>query len=221
MTMGSRAALLESVDRVVRSPINYWITMVADLLVAIGLLVFGLARFRGTPLDAGAAFGLALLSWGLFEYGLHRWILHGPFPAIRRAHEQHHLEPAALISTPLFLIAGIALLSWRLLGLIVSSGLAALLVAGVYAGYNAFALLHHWQHHNHRRAAAHTRPRRLQRFHQFHHHHQAVNFGITTTFWDRAFGTFKPIGAGEPAPPVLGRVRAYWAKLTGRPTVAG
>jgi sterol desaturase/sphingolipid hydroxylase (fatty acid hydroxylase superfamily) len=34
---------------------------------------------------------------------------------------------------------------------------------------------------------------RLERFHDAHHARQNVNFGITTTMWDRLFGTFQPM----------------------------
>ena len=41
---------------------------------------------------------------------------HGPPSLARRGHAQHHAEPRALISTPLFVIMTVALSSWGLLG---------------------------------------------------------------------------------------------------------
>jgi len=32
---------------------------------------------------------------------------------------------------------------------VLPAGVAALLVFGLYAGYDYFALVHHWQHHHH------------------------------------------------------------------------
>ena len=58
----------------------------------------------------------------------------------KRGHAQHHAEPRALISTPLFVIMTEALAIWGLLGLVLPTGVAALLVFGLYAGYNYFAL---------------------------------------------------------------------------------
>ena len=40
-----------------------------------------------------------------------------------------------------------ALAIWGLLGLVLPTEVAALLVFGLYAGYNYFALVHHLQHH--------------------------------------------------------------------------
>ena len=41
----------------------------------------------------------------------------------------------------------------------------------------------------------------LPRLHDLHHHRQVVNFGISTTIWDRLFGTFQP--TNEPATELL------------------
>ena len=111
-----------------------------------------------------------------------------------------------------------ALAIWGLLGLVLSAWLAALLVFGLYAGYNYFALLHHWQHHRSQDLAGVTYLRRLERLHHLHHHRPVVNFGISTTIWDRLFGTFQP--TNEPATDYvfLSTIRSYWMKLTGRPS---
>jgi hypothetical protein len=96
---------------------------------------------------AGGVVIVGFMSSGLLEYVLHRWVLHGPFSMASRGHSQHHAEPRTLISTPLFVIMTGALAIWGLLGLVLPGGIAALLVFGLYAGYNYFALVHHWQHH--------------------------------------------------------------------------
>jgi hypothetical protein len=83
------------------------------------------------------------LSSGLLEYIVHRWVLHGPPSMAKRGHAQHHAEPRALISTPLFVMMTGALAIWGVLGLVLPAGLAALLVFELYAAYNYFALVHH------------------------------------------------------------------------------
>ena len=90
-----------------------------------------------------------------------------------------------------------ALALWGLLGLVLPAGLAALLVFGLYAGYNYFALVHHRQHHRGKDLACVAYLRRLEQRHYLHHHRPVVNFGISTTIWDRLFGTFQP--TSEPA----------------------
>ena len=89
---------------------------------------------------------------------------------------------------------------------------------GLYAGCNYFALVHHLQHHRGKDLAGVAYLRRLERFHDLHHHRQVVNFGISTTIWDRPFGTFEP--TNEPATDYFfwSTIRSYWMKLTCKPS---
>jgi sterol desaturase/sphingolipid hydroxylase (fatty acid hydroxylase superfamily) len=47
---------------------------------------------------------------------------------------------------------------------------------------------------------------------------KSVNFGISTTIWDRLFGTFQP--TNEPATDYVfwSTIRSYWMKLTCKPS---
>jgi sterol desaturase/sphingolipid hydroxylase (fatty acid hydroxylase superfamily) len=89
---------------------------------------------------------------------------------------------------------------------------------GLYAGYNYFALVHHLQHHRGKDLEGVAYLRRLERLHDLHHHRQVVNFGISTTIWDRLFGTFEP--TNEPATDYFfwSTIRSYWMKLTCKPS---
>ena len=176
--------------RMVYSSGNYWVVMLSDLAAALAFLALGLNRFSGPWVVAGGGVIVGFMSCGLLEYVVHRWVLHGPPSMARRGHAQHHAEPRALISTPLFVIMTGALAIWGLLGLVLPAGLAALLVFGLYARYNYFALVHHWQHHRGNDLACVAYLGHLERLHDLHHHQQVVNFGISTTVWDRLFGTF-------------------------------
>jgi len=218
MATQSRRILLGALDRIVYSAANYWAVMLSDLAAALIFLALGLHRFSGPWVVAGGVVLVACLFWGLLEYVVHRWVLHGPPSLARRGHAQHHAEPRALISTPLFVIMVVALAIWGLLGLVLPAGLAALLVFGLYAGYNYFALVHHWQHHRGNDLAGVVYLRRLERRHHLHHHRQVVNFGISTTMWDRLFGTFQP--TNEPATDYVfwSTIKSYWTKLTSKPS---
>ncbi len=201
MATQSGRILLGALDRMVYSSANYWVVMLSDLAAALVFLALGLDRFSGPWVVAGGVVIVGFMSYGLLEYLVHRWVLHGPPSMARRGHTQHHAEPRALISTPLFVIMTGALAIWGLFGLVLPAGLAALLVFGLYAGYNYFALLHHRQHHRGTDLAFGAYWRRLERLHHLHHHRQVVNFGISTTMWDRLFGTFQP--TNEPATELL------------------
>jgi sterol desaturase/sphingolipid hydroxylase (fatty acid hydroxylase superfamily) len=97
------------------------------------------------------------------------------------------------VATPFFVAAIASIAIWQLLGLLCPAGAAALFVFGLYAGYNHFALFHHWVHHHRADVSRVSHWRRLDRSHHLHHQRQNMNFGVTTTIWDGVFGTLQPV----------------------------
>lgn len=190
MRAGAAAAL---VDRIVRNPVHYWVTMIFDVVAALGFLAVGVWLFSGSPVVAFATAVAGFVAWGLLEYALHRWLLHGPPTIARVNHAFHHADPTLLIGTPIFVILIGATGIWLLLSLAIPASLAAFAVFGLYAGYNGFAIFHHLGHHHSGRLANLHIVGRLEQFHDAHHARQNVNFGITTTFWDRLFGTYQRV----------------------------
>lgn len=178
-------------NRMVYSSANYWFMLVADLIGAGAFLALGLSQHEGGALAPAVVSIAGFFGWGLLEYGLHRWILHGPRSMAREGHAQHHSDPKALISTPMFVVLISAVIIWALSRLVMPESLAAFLVFGLYAGYNYFVIVHHWQHHRPQDLARVPFLQRLEHMHHMHHERQIVNFGISTTFWDRLFGTFR------------------------------
>ena len=183
--------MLGTFDRLVDSSVNYWVTMLSDFAAALVFLALGLHRFSGFPVVAGFVVIVGFVSYGWLEYVVHRWVLHGPSSVASRSHARHHVEPRTLISTPLLVITTMALTVWMLFELVLPAGVPALLVFGLYTGYNYFALLHHLQHHRGKDLSRIAYWGRLERLHHLHHHRPFVNFGISTTIWDRLFGTFQ------------------------------
>jgi cyclopropane-fatty-acyl-phospholipid synthase len=177
-------------ERVATSPLNYRATFVVDPLAALAFAYYGAIRHR-EPVAAAIAYVVAgFLIWGLLEYLLHRFVLHGVLDAPRREHAKHHAEPKAEISTPLLVIPIGALLIDLFLSLFLGEGAAALLTCGIYAGYNYFAIVHHLLHH-HAHALSRSRWFEAQvRFHEAHHRHPGRHFGISSALWDRLFRTF-------------------------------
>jgi sterol desaturase/sphingolipid hydroxylase (fatty acid hydroxylase superfamily) len=191
MAASSGRTLVSTWDRLVDSSWNYRIAMVADLLAPLGWLVFAARRLQGSPV-AGAAWAVGgFFCFGFLEYAVHRWVLHGPFPVFRRSHARHHAHPLALYSAPLFVMMTVSLAIFGGLDLVLPTTTAALLVFGLYAGYDYFAVLHHLQHHSVDELGHVPYFHDLERFHDRHHHRPSVNFGITTTVWDRVFSTFE------------------------------
>jgi hypothetical protein len=122
MATQSRRLLRGALDRIVYSSANYWVTMLSDLAAALAFLALGLNGFSGPFVVAGGVVIVGFMSAGLLEYVLHRWVLHGPPSMARRGHAQHHAEPRALISTPLFVVMTGALAIWGLLRLVLPAG---------------------------------------------------------------------------------------------------
>ena len=184
--------VLDLFERTIYSPLNYRLGLWADAAAALAFLAAGLRLFSGPPAAAFAAFAAGLVAWSLLEYSLHRWFLHATRTRASRGHAMHHADAQALISTPLLAIAATAVGVWGALSLVMPAGVAALLLSGLYCGYNGFALLHHMHHHGAMGIERLAFFRRLERLHAIHHDLATVNFGTTTTLWDRLLGTYQP-----------------------------
>lgn len=175
----------------IHSRVNYWVALVTDLIAGVGFLVLGLSRYGGATRSGVSALLGGFLAWGAAEYCGHRWLLHGPSSVVQRAHARHHADGAALISAPAFLGAALGVLVWGLLSVALPSGLAALCVAGLYAGYNYYAMLHHMQHRHRAQFVRVFGMAHLEQAHRTHHKRHVVNFGVSTTWWDRLCGTYQ------------------------------
>ena len=189
MSAPSRNILLTTVERLIYSAPNYWFVLISDVAGAAGFLVFGIRHLSGSATVAGVLVIVGFIAWGFLEYVLHRWVLHGRPSMARRGHARHHADDTALIGTPALVGVAAACALWAMLSMVFPTDVACLLVFGLYAGYNHYALLHHLQH---RRGGALTYLAGLERAHRIHHRQHTVNYGVTTTLWDRLFGTFLP-----------------------------
>ena len=128
------------------------------------------ARSRSPP-SASPPAGFS--AWGLVEYVLHRFVMHGRPSIVRRSHALHHADDRAFISTPVFIVMALAAIICALLSRS-SCRLAppACSCSALYAGYNYYALLHHVQHHQGRCClAGRATFARLERVHRIHHDH--------------------------------------------------
>lgn len=195
MTTDARAASpLRSrvATRLIGSAANYWLALVGDVVIAGAFLVLGVRLFSGSLVEAVVATVAGFAAWGAIEYGVHRWVFHGPPSLARRAHARHHADGTALISAPVFTSGALAVGMFAILSVALPSGHAAFVVFGLYAGYNHYALLHHLLHR--RRALMARVPflARLEQAHHFHHVHGAANYGVSTSWWDHLLGSYQP-----------------------------
>jgi len=150
--------------------------------LAIALLVFA-PREHWPSLAALVVLGAA--AWTLIEYALHRFVLHGLEPFLSW-HAEHHERPTALMSTPTLLSTSlVALLVFLPAVLATGFWRASALTLGMTAGYLAYALTHHATHHWRSRGPWMTRRKRWHA----RHHHMSACYGVSSSFWDRVFGS--------------------------------
>lgn len=174
-------------DRIVSSRWNYWASLGGDVAVCILFVVSSWLSYDGRPLVLLTAALGGYVFWTALEYVLHRFILHGPPSGARRGHTRHHRDAEALLATPALFIPLVAIGLWSLLRLLGPADLVSPFLLGATSGYLSFGLLHHVHHHG----QITIRPlRRLREHHDIHHRRPTVNFGTTTTVWDRLFGTY-------------------------------
>jgi sterol desaturase/sphingolipid hydroxylase (fatty acid hydroxylase superfamily) len=158
--------------------------------VLIGALAVAGAAKGGLerPLTFVALCLVGIAAWTLFEYLLHRFLLH-EVPILRDLHDEHHHDPTALAGTPSWLsltigIIGIMAPLWWLFGF----ERADALMTGILIGYLAYISVHHITHHWRLRPGGYLYE--LKHRHNRHHFSKVPgNFGVTTLFWDTVFGT--------------------------------
>lgn len=153
-----------------------------------GLLYAGwLESSSDMRMSAVLSFSAGLLIWTLVEYVVHRQLFHRA-PILRPMHAAHHSAPDQYVSSP----PGSLPLALILLGYCLFSGFGdAAFYSGAAAlliGYTFYCFVHHATHHVRNPVSGYFVEAR--RRHMLHHFAaEEMNFGVTTNFWDRAFGT--------------------------------
>ena len=176
-------------ERLTTSPINYRAAFVIDWFAAAVCGWIGIRQWSGEAIPAALLVVAGVALWSLGEYVLHRWLFHGPFAAIRREHARHHQHPRALISSPFMVMPSLALAVWTTVAVPFSASVAALVTFGLYLGYNYYALVHHLQHFHPELLSRWSVLEGQLRLHELHHRQPSRHFGISSSIWDRAFGT--------------------------------
>ncbi len=163
-----------------------------DFLVFPPAILFclGAAVWNGENipfLNLVVLFALGYAAWTLIEYLMHRFVFHH-VPFFTAMHLAHHKSPHDLIGTPTI----VTLAAFGLLVFLPVLGFAGLerasaLSAGMMSGYLAYVSVHYIVHNV--GSGGWPWMKKLIRLHAVHHHDIEHNFGVTTAFWDRVFGT--------------------------------
>jgi sterol desaturase/sphingolipid hydroxylase (fatty acid hydroxylase superfamily) len=157
------------------------LVLVSSAVAFLGPTPPGVLAWIGT-------FFIGLATWTLLEYLLHRVVFHHA-PFLSALHERHHENPRELIGTPVWasVLSGLVVVAapaWALLGF----ELATAMTAGMTTGYLWYVYGHYAAHYGQPKPGSYFYRVRLR--HARHHHlSDNGNFGVTTAFWDRIFGT--------------------------------
>ena len=171
-----------------QSKVGYYADFIVVPLLILGLSVRELNAVHGPPYLWLCSLAAGLFVWTLVEYGVHRFVLHS-IEGIARLHAQHHATPGAYVGTPTW----VSLLCFALGGFLPALVLFGWQVAsgatiGLLVGYVWYLLIHDAVHRWRLRRG--SMLYRAKMHHARHHHAKvAGNFGVTSSFWDRAFGT--------------------------------
>ena len=147
-------------------------------------------------LAIGLAFVLGVFLWSVFEYFLHRYLLHidSRYKFLNMAfagfHLLHHKMPQSkdFIASPVyFAIFGYALI-FGIINLITQNfGWSLVIMSGLGAGYLAYEWIHFMAHHMHPKKGM---LKYLKDYHLHHHFkNDQKNFGVTHPVFDFIFKT--------------------------------
>jgi sterol desaturase/sphingolipid hydroxylase (fatty acid hydroxylase superfamily) len=189
-------------SRVKQTKIGFY----ADLFfypIAVGAWLLYDLNGSGFALHSRWWFALVcgVILWTLVEYLLHRFVYH-KVAVIRDLHDMHHARPSDFIGAPIWVsIVGFSALLFCLT-LLWDIEIACGTTGGLIVGYVSYLLIHDAVHRWQLGERSWLRSLRLR--HLRHHRHPLPgNFGVTTDFWDLAFGTaIAPERARGPTPVV-------------------
>lgn len=149
------------------------------------------------------AFGIFV--WTLLEYTLHRFLFHIKTKSywgntmhylIHGCHHKHPMDGLRLVFPPAA-TAVLLIPFWNLIKLLATPSTAPALFGGGLLGYVMYDVTHYYLHHGQPTKGV---PKSLKKYHLNHHFRiQNMGFGITSSFWDRVFGTLPPQRKAEKA----------------------
>ncbi|KAH1041208.1 hypothetical protein GLYMA_09G026800v4 [Glycine max] len=141
---------------------------------------------------------LGIFVWTLLEYSLHRFLFHIKTKTywgntlhylLHGCHHKHPMDGLRLVFPP----AATAILLmpfWNLVKLMATPSTAPALFGGGLLGYVMYDCTHYYLHHGQPKTEV---PRNLKKYHLNHHFRiQDKGFGITSSLWDKVFGTLPP-----------------------------
>lgn len=141
--------------------------------------------------------------WTLLEYTLHRFLFHIKTKSywgntihylLHGCHHKHPMDGLRLVFPPAA-TAVLLLPFWKVLSLVSTPTTTPALFGGGLLGYVMYDVTHYYLHHGQPSSEV---PKNLKKYHLNHHFRiQNKGFGITSSLWDRVFGTLPQTKAAE------------------------
>ncbi|CAN4080238.1 unnamed protein product [Withania somnifera] len=138
---------------------------------------------------------LGIFVWTLMEYTLHRFLFHINTRSywantlhylLHGCHHKHPMDGLRLVFPP----AATAVLLvplWNLIKFLSTPTTGPALFGGILLGYVMYDVTHYYLHHGQPTFGV---PKSRKKYHLNHHFRiHTKGFGITSSFWDKAFGT--------------------------------
>lgn len=192
----ARSPLVDSLRRFLRviatSRANYRLAYVTDLTCAVAFGILGL-RASGAWYVALASLFSGAFAFSFVEYALHRWAFHSTSLLSGELHASHHHHPRQPSALPFWSSAMSAPVFFWLLTQWLSAFVAHFVLCGFFAAYFGYGVVHHLQHSVRIKDIPLRWLRRKWAAHAVHHGREDVNFGVTTSIWDRLLGTYRAV----------------------------
>ena len=166
--------------------------------IIAGALWYAHVKLQVPLWQMGILFIAGAFTWTFMEYLLHRFVLHyvEDSPWIQRWHNfihgAHHDVPNDLrfVTASPFVTFPIAVLLWALFYLVLGWNWVWPFFAGFGLGYLLYEYTHYAIHKYPQ--PPHPLLKGLWQNHYLHHYRTPEKrFGVTTTLWDRVFGTYE------------------------------
>lgn len=172
---------------------NWWLDLFrrtkreyyADFFITGPVTIFVVVMsFMGNPFWTFMLyFWLGALIWTLYEYVVHRWVLH-KMPLFKESHQLHHDDQTDYIAIHPGVTVAFYVMFWILFGFTTANPI----MAGFSLAYLVYSIAHTMFHY------ARITPGHLlyglKRNHAIHHR-KNVNFGVTSPVWDHVFRTYE------------------------------
>jgi 4-hydroxysphinganine ceramide fatty acyl 2-hydroxylase len=174
-----------ALKRICASRLNYWLAFVLDFATAAVALGSGVSTAH-EPIYGLFTFMTGAFIFTFIEYGMHRWLFHAPASFATTSHHAHHVSPHQPSAMPFMCGPLGGALIWLATTTLLGHDGGALLTSGVMCSYFYYGILHDLQHRIHVKRWLKAR----WRAHAIHHGTVNRNYGVTTSRWDRVFGTY-------------------------------